>query len=78
MLPLGLINFVAIACLQQIQIAFGGSTTPSFFSAILAWIVGIGAWVAVSLASPLLADNRPRRELDVWDIDPQLGTDQGD
>ena len=78
MLPLGLINFVAIACLQQIQTAFGGSTTPSFFSAILAWIVGIGAWVAVSLASPLLADNRPRRELDVWDIDPQLGTDQGD
>lgn len=78
MLPLGLINFVAIACLQQIQIAFGGSTTPSFFSAILAWIVGIGAWVAVSLASPLLADNRPRRELDIWDIDPQLGTDQGD
>ena len=78
MLPLGLINFVAIACLQQIQTAFGGSTTPSFFSAILAWIVGIGAWVAVSLASPLLADNRPRRELDIWDIDPQLGTDQGD
>jgi NADH-quinone oxidoreductase subunit H len=78
MLPLGLINFVAVACLQQIQLAMGGSSTPNFLAAILAWIVGIGAWVGVSLASPLLADNRPRQDLESWEIDSQLGGSQTD
>jgi len=78
MLPLGLINFVAIACLQQVQLAMGGGATPNVVSAMMAWIVGIRAWVGVSLASPLLADNRPRHDLESWEIDPQLGSSQSD
>ncbi len=58
MLPLGLINFVAIALLDEFQQMLGNSTISILISVVLAWGVCIGAWLGMSYASPLIADNR--------------------
>jgi len=72
MLPLGLVNFVVIAVLQQVQLAWGGGTKSTILCAAASWIVGLAAWVAISLAGPRVADNRPRGNIDLWEIDSQL------
>ena len=58
MLPLGLINFVAVALLDEFQQLLGYSTVSTVISVVLAWGVCIGAWLGMSYASPLIADNR--------------------
>jgi NADH-quinone oxidoreductase subunit H len=72
MLPLGLVNFVAVAIFEQLKDQFGRGTMLDWLFVIPAWVVCIAAWLAVSKTSPLIADNRPRRDLDPWDVDPQL------
>ena len=69
MLPLGLINFVAVAMLQQLQLALTGSVGQSWLMVPIAWVVAIVAWVGINVAAPLVADNRPRRDLDSGEID---------
>lgn len=64
MLPLGLINFVAVAVLDELHYLMGGGAIGTVVSVILAWGICIVAWMAVSYASPLIADNRPRVEVE--------------
>src|SRR5690606_15126898 len=68
MLPLGLINLVAVAVLEQLKISFVipalGPTASAWLMIIPGFIVAIVAWLAVAFAGPRIADNRPRRELD--------------
>ncbi|MDP6468709.1 MAG: NADH-quinone oxidoreductase subunit NuoH [Pirellulaceae bacterium] len=72
MLPLGLINFVAVALLQQLQVILTGSVGQSWLMVPIAWGVAIVAWVGITMAAPTVADNRPRRDLDSWKIDSQV------
>jgi NADH-quinone oxidoreductase subunit H len=73
MMPLGLINFVVVAILDQLKIVSGNdSSGMNLVCALAAWGICIGAWVAISIAGPLVADNRPRRELNSFEIDSQM------
>ena len=73
MLPLGLINFVAVAVLDQLKLVTGNdSPGMNLLCALAAWGICIGAWVVISVAGPLVADNRPRRELNPFEIDSQI------
>jgi NADH-quinone oxidoreductase subunit H len=72
MLPLGLINFVAVAMLQQLELMLTGSVGQSWMMVPIAWVVAIVAWVGINIAAPMIADNRPRRDLDSWEIDSQV------
>lgn len=73
MLPLGLINFVAVAVIDQFKTISGSSPhMEELIGAIAAWVICIVAWVVISIAGPLVADNRPRLDTDAFDVDPQL------
>ena len=65
MLPLGLVNFVVIAVLDQWQMAQGlnGWQWTLVFAAI-AWIAGLAALVIAFALAPRLADNRSRPRLE--------------
>ncbi len=71
MLPLGMINFVAVAALDQFQTTGpsegGWVATLSFWAG--SWVIGIIALIAVALAAPRVTDNRPRR------TDPEMPVD---
>ncbi len=71
MLPLGLLNFVTVAALQQLAQS-QRFAPPTWLALLIAWGIGIGAWLVISLAGPVVADNRPRPELSAWDIDAQI------
>ena len=71
MLPLGLINLVAIATLLEYRAAFGPRWQP--------WVLIIGGWatlflgcVGAALAAPRSGDNRPRRAADEFDAENEL------
>jgi NADH-quinone oxidoreductase subunit H len=72
MLPLGLVNFVTIAALDQLRFVLDPDASDVFWDwmlALPAWVVGVGAWVLVSLLGPLVADNRPRRDIQPYEFD---------
>jgi NADH-quinone oxidoreductase subunit H len=73
MLPLGLINFVAVAVIDQVK-TLSGNSSPGMelMCAIAAWGVCIVAWAVISFAGPLVADNRPRLDLSPFDVDSQI------
>ncbi|MCB9875228.1 MAG: NADH-quinone oxidoreductase subunit NuoH [Planctomycetaceae bacterium] len=73
MLPLGLINFVAVAAIDQFR-TISGNTSPGMdlLCVAVAWVICIVAWVGISFAGPLVADNRPRADLNPFDIDSQI------
>jgi NADH-quinone oxidoreductase subunit H len=75
MLPLGLVNFVVIAVLTEVRTAYD----PDFSSRawqlglmVPAWLTCIVAWLIVAWAGPLVTDNAPRRNLQLFDVDSQL------
>jgi NADH-quinone oxidoreductase subunit H len=73
MLPLGLVNLVSIAILDQLRMVWRPEAwwwNPLMAAA--GWGVCLLAWVVVAYAQPLIADNRPQRQLDVYDIDAQV------
>jgi len=55
MLPLGLVNLVAVAFVYEFE------ASPLLRVAI-GWTVAIGAWIVAALAGPKIADNAPRSE----------------
>ncbi|MFV1964133.1 MAG: NADH-quinone oxidoreductase subunit NuoH [Pirellulaceae bacterium] len=69
LLPLGLVNFVVIATLEQIKINWPDAAWLKWPFAILAWVACIVGWVAISMAGPVVADNKPRRPLGPLDLD---------
>ena len=75
MLPLGMVNFVAIAIFQELRVHYD----PQFHSplwtiglALAAWGVCVAAWLVTSVANPLVTDNRPRRNLQPSEVDSQI------
>jgi NADH-quinone oxidoreductase subunit H len=75
MLPLGMVNLVAIAIFLELRELYDPTETNLGWTlglAVAAWLVCLAAWGAVSLASPLVTDNRPRRDLLVEAIDSQI------
>ncbi len=61
MLPLGLVNLVAVAAVAE----WGGFSAgrPSLAGCLALWGVAAGAWFAAGWAAPSAADNRPRLEV---------------
>jgi NADH-quinone oxidoreductase subunit H len=62
MLPLGMVNFVAIAVFQEIRLHYDPTFTSSAWMiglAIAGWVVGLVAWSATSYSRPLVTDNSP-------------------
>jgi NADH-quinone oxidoreductase subunit H len=65
MLPLGLVNVVAIAVLyeaRQVSDPQGLSGSWALLVVAGSWAVFIIAWLITALVNPLVADNRPRRD----------------
>ena len=71
MLPLGLVNFVTVAVLEQLKMSWDSQPLTNWLLVIPAWIVAIASWVVISIAGPLVADNRPRDELNPFEVDTQ-------
>lgn len=70
MLPLGLINFVAVAVLMEfrgdINQLFGAPADSFWPIVVLSWLVMLVAWILAGVISPFTTDNRPRMpELEV-------------
>jgi NADH-quinone oxidoreductase subunit H len=75
MLPLGLVNFLAVAILEELRHVYGApESTFAWALGIIAagWAVFALAWIGTSLANPLVTDNRPRRDLSPLEIDSQI------
>ncbi|MCA9208725.1 MAG: NADH-quinone oxidoreductase subunit NuoH [Planctomycetales bacterium] len=72
MLPLGIVNFVAVAILEQLRTLSDGAAWMDWLFVIISWGVCIGAWVGISIVGPIIADNRPQRDLVPYGIDPQV------
>ena len=62
MLPLGLINLVAVAVFNEIQMIYPNGELKIVLIAI-SWAICIGAWVAITMLGPTVADNKPRDEV---------------
>jgi len=60
MLPLGLVNLVAVAILSEPAIRDRLGTNNVFVFMACSWAVAIVAWIVTGMAQPLIADNRPR------------------
>jgi NADH-quinone oxidoreductase subunit H len=74
MLPLGMVNLVAVAVFLELQHAFwpGGGIAATALMIVAAWIVCGLAWFVVSLVGPRVADNRRLRDLDAAEVDWQI------
>jgi NADH-quinone oxidoreductase subunit H len=73
LLPLGLVNFVAVAVMVEYKdplVARFGSGVYWLFG-LGGWIVLIAAWMIAALVSPSHDDNRPRRTQE-FDIEAEL------
>jgi NADH-quinone oxidoreductase subunit H len=61
MLPLGLVNLVAVAIVLEYQHASGADSPGSVWLAVgVGWGVALAAWIGAALFAPLHTDNRPR------------------
>ncbi len=76
MLPLGIVNLIAVAVMTEAQHLgwLGGETTLTglLVASAFGWGVVLLATLAVAGVGPLVADNRPRLDLDPSMIDAQL------
>ena len=75
MLPWGLLNLVALAVLYELRALSDPSGTSWLWGGIVVvgmWVVAALAWVGMSLANPLVTDNRPRLQFLSSDIDSQI------
>ncbi|MEX0678520.1 MAG: NADH-quinone oxidoreductase subunit NuoH [Pirellulales bacterium] len=64
MLPLGLVNLVAVAIVLEYEHVAGTEHAPSgaWLAIGVGWGVAIVSWVAAALLAPLHTDNRPRMD----------------
>jgi len=62
LLPLGMVNFTAIAILDQIQVVWKlESTAWTILFALISWAVCLVTLLVVGLLAPRITDNRPMR-----------------
>jgi NADH-quinone oxidoreductase subunit H len=74
MLPLGLVNFVAVAVMQEARHALGSKAENlgwTLMVIVFSWGICIAAWLVMAFFNPLVTDNRPRRTLTA-EVDPQI------
>jgi len=72
MLPLGLVNFLAVATLEEIRHVYapeGSSFAWTLGIIVAGWVLFGVAWLVTSLANPLVTDNRPRRDLSSLEVE---------
>jgi NADH-quinone oxidoreductase subunit H len=74
MLPLGIVNLVSLAVFYELRanITGGGGWGYEMLQLLACWVVCGAAWLAVAYARPLVADNRPRRDINSYRIDSQV------
>ena len=73
MLPLGMVNFVAVAAVIQIQDSYNlQSGLWNVVFAAVGWVICVLAWVIVGWIGPIVADNRPAQQMQPWQIDQQV------
>lgn len=75
MLPLGMVNFTAMAIFLELRHQYDPAFTSYAWTLALAaagWLVCFAAWGVVSVASPLVTDNRPRLSMSSASIDSQI------
>jgi NADH-quinone oxidoreductase subunit H len=73
MLPLGLVNLLAVACLVELehQRRLEGASGQPLLTVGVGWVVAIVAWMAAAYLVPLHSDNQPRLEaLTAPDFEP--------
>jgi NADH-quinone oxidoreductase subunit H len=73
MLPLGILNLVAVAVVEEL--GHNKSNTDSTWTVVaivVGWVVLFGGWLVVAFANPLVTDNRPRRDLSTAEVDAQI------
>lgn len=74
MLPLGLVNLVAVAVLYETRTYFAGGD-GLFWNSLIAlagWIVCLAAWAGVAWVNPLVTDNRAKVNGNPYGIDAQI------
>jgi len=64
MLPLGLVNLVAVACVLEYEHVTGreGTSEGAWLLIGVGWAVALVSWIAAALFAPLHTDNRPRMD----------------
>jgi hypothetical protein len=75
MLPLGLVNFIAIAVLLEARDVYAVPENQFQWTVgiiVTSWIVFAVAWFITAASNPLVADNRPRRNLSRFEVDSQI------
>jgi NADH-quinone oxidoreductase subunit H len=74
MLPLGMVNLVAVAVFNELQHAWApdGGVGVTLILVVAAWGVCGLAWFAVSILGPRISDNRRVDDLDAYDVDWQI------
>ena len=75
MLPLGLVNFVAVAVMQEARHALGSKAENlgwTLMVIVFSWGICIAAWLVTAFFNPLITDNRPRRMLATAEVDSQI------
>ena len=70
MLPLGILNLVAIAVVQEFTKP--ETMNGKVIAIAVGWFVLIAGWLAVAFTNPLVTDNRPRRDLSLAEVDAQI------
>ncbi len=76
MLPLGLVNLVTVACLTEAeQLGWLGEdhSAGRWLIPAVGWGVALATWMLVAYLGPLVTDNRPRMDLQRYEIDSQMG-----
>jgi NADH-quinone oxidoreductase subunit H len=74
MLPLGIVNFVAVAVFYELRTQMNGSDgwTWNTLIAVGGWLVCAAAWAGVAWASPRVTDNRAYDRFNTYGVDTQI------
>jgi len=75
MLPLGLVNLVTVATIEEFRpqlVAALGASAAGWVAIIAPWAVFFLGWIAAGLLTPSGTDNRPIRTHDPFDIEHEL------
>ncbi|WP_254513414.1 NADH-quinone oxidoreductase subunit NuoH [Anatilimnocola floriformis] len=70
MLPLGILNLVAVAVVQEFTKP--ETLNGKVIAIAVGWIVLVAGWLCMALSNPLVTDNRPRRDLSLAEVDAQI------